>query len=62
MISYKLIPGVGCEISIDGKHVDTVAIKGYVARLVELGYKAPKAETTRRQNGYGWSQSGRRAA
>jgi len=51
-ITFKLIPGRGCEISIDGQVVETVPVKGHTARLAALGYKASSSR-------YGFSATGK---
>ena len=54
-ITFKLIPGLGCEISIDGQVVETVPVAGHTARLAALGYKASSSR-------YGFSATGKTIA
>ena len=53
MITYKLVPRVGCEIYRDGKLIEVHPIAGYTERLKELGYKLTKTPR------YGWSATGK---
>lgn len=52
IVTFALVPRVGCQIFVDGQLLETVPVVGHTARLAELGYKATGAR-------YGFSASGK---
>ena len=53
IVTFALIPKVGCEIYVDGRHVETCSLADKGARLAHYGYQAPQAPR------HGFTQTGR---